>query len=100
MTEDEPLREDPVGLIGQALAMGADFPGPAEDVLLSWMLKLDAAVDPIAAASMLIHHYGVAEGPLPRGEAGKLIRLLRETASCSSDQFHRTGGRRGKRPRA
>ena len=32
MAQDEPLREDPVGLIGQALAMGADFPGPAEDL--------------------------------------------------------------------
>ena len=99
MSADEAMREDPVGLIGQALAMGRDFPGPAEDVLLSWMLKLDAAIDPIAAAAKLIQRYGVAEGPLPEGEAGKLVRLLRETAACSADQFHRLRGRRGKRPR-
>jgi hypothetical protein len=95
----EPVREDPVGLIGQALAMGADFPGPAEDVLLSWIMKLDAAVDPIAAAAALIQRYGVADGPLPDGEAGKLVRLLRETAACSADRIHRSRGRRGKRPR-
>src|SRR5262245_36075257 len=100
MSQDDPPREDPVGLIGQALAMGADFPGPAEDVLLSWMLKLDGSVDPIAAASVLIQRYGVAEGPLPQGEAGKLVRLLRETASCSPDQLHRLRRRRGKRPPA
>ena len=100
MPGDAPLREDPVGLIGQALAMGAEFPGPAEDVLLSWMLKLDAAVEPSAAAATLIRHYGVADGPLPKGEAGKLIRLLRETASCPPDQLDRSRGRRGRRPRA
>ena len=96
MTAAASFPEDPVGLIGQALAMGADFPGPAEDVLLSWMVKLDASVDPIAAASALIRHYGVAEGPLPAGEAGRLIRLLRETAACPPE---RIAGRRGRRAR-
>ena len=100
MSEDEKVREDPVGLIGQVLAMGADFPGPAEDVFLSWMLKLDATIDPVAAASILIQHHGVAEGPLPQGEVGKLIRLLREMASCSVDQLEPSRGRRGRRPRA
>jgi hypothetical protein len=99
MSEDEPLREDPVGLIGQALTMGADFPGPAEDVLLSWILKLDQAVDPVAAAATLIQRYAGAEGPLPEGEAGKLIRLLRETASCSPDEARRRRSRRGRGPR-
>ena len=99
MPGDTPLREDPVGLIGQALAMGVAFPGPAEDVLLSWMLKLDQGIDPSAAAATLIRHYGVAEGPLPDGEAGKLIRLLRETASCSPDRLDRSRGRRGRNRR-
>ena len=94
MSAAKPLPEDPVGLIGQALAMGADFPGPAEDVLLSWMLKLDAAVDPIAAAAALIRHYGVADGDLPPGESGKLIRLLRETAACTPGAVGRRSGRR------
>jgi hypothetical protein len=92
------LPEDPVGLIGQALAMGPEFPGPAEDVLLSWMLKLDASVDPIAAAAALIRRYGVAEGPLPEGEAGKLIRLLRETAACPPGAAGRRRGRRSRPP--
>jgi hypothetical protein len=96
MPPAKPLLEDPVGLIGQALAMGADFPGPAEDVLLSWMLKLDPAIDPQAAAATLVRYYGVAEGDLPGGEAGKLIRLLRETAAASPGAARRRGGRRAK----
>jgi hypothetical protein len=94
------LPEDPVGLIGQALAMGAEFPGPAEDVLLSWILKLDAAVDPIAAAAKLLGYYGVAEGEPPPGETGKLIRLLRETAAAAPGKAGRRGGRRTRQPRA
>ena len=95
MSGAKPMPEDPVGLIGQSLAMGADFPGPAEDVLLSWILKLDPAVDPIAAAATLLKHHGLAEGELPPGESGKLIRLLRETARCVPG----TAGRRGRRTR-
>ena len=76
MTTPKPLPEDPVGLIGQALAMGAEFPGPAEDVLLSWMLKLDAAIDPIAAAATILRHHGLAQGELPPGERGKLTQDL------------------------
>lgn len=98
MSADAPLREDPVGLIGQALAMGTEFPGPAEDVLLSWILKLDAGLDPVAAAGVLLSHYGIGEGPLPPGERGKLIRLLRETAACPPEASGRARGRRG-RPR-
>jgi hypothetical protein len=93
------LREDPVGLIGQALAMGAEFPGPAEDVLLSWILKLDPEIDPPSAAAVLVRHYGVAEGPLPPGEGGKLIRLLRETAASHSGQPGRARRRRARPPR-
>ena len=92
------MREDPVGLIGQALAMGTEFPGPAEDVLLSWILKLDPDLDPAAAAAVLVRHYGVAEGPLPPGESGKLIRLLRETAAAPS-AGKAAGRRRGRQPR-
>jgi hypothetical protein len=95
MSGSKPMPEDPVGLIGQALAMGADFPGPAEDVLLSWMLKLDPAVDPIAAAATLLEHHGLAEGELPPGESGRLVRLLRETARCAPG----AAGRRGRRTR-
>ena len=94
-----PLREDPVDLIGQALAMGPDFPGPAEDVLLSWMLKLDDELDPVAAAAVLLRHYGVAEGPVPAGEAGRLIVLLRKTAACPPGAPRPSLGRRRRRPR-
>ena len=96
MPAPKPIPEDPVGLIGQALAMGPDFPGPAEDVLLSWMLKLDAAIDPVAAAAALLRHYGIAGGDLPAGECGKLVRLLRETAAAPPGGARRRGGRRAR----
>ena len=99
MSASKPIPEDPIGLIGQALAMGADFPGPAEDVLLSWMLKLDTGIDPIAAAATILKHYGMEEGEPPPGESGKLIRLLRETASCPPERMGRRG-RRLRPPRA
>ena len=34
------LLHDPKRLIEQAFEMGAEFPGPAEDLLLSWILSL------------------------------------------------------------
>ena len=76
--------------------MGPDFPGPAEDVLLSWILRLDPAIDPVAAAAVLLRHYGVAEGAPPAGEAGKLIRLLRETAAANPGRDGQS--RRRRRP--
>ncbi len=98
MPGEAPLREDPIGLIGQALAMDTEFPGPAEDVLLSWILKLDDALDPVAAAAAVLRHYGVAEGPVPAGEAGKLIALLRQTAANPPGAARSGTRRRGRRP--
>ena len=43
--------EDPQGLIRQVLAMGEEFPGPAGDVLLSWLLDLKDRADPAKAAA-------------------------------------------------
>jgi hypothetical protein len=41
-----PEPEDPNSLIRQVLEMGEEFPGPAGDVLLSWLLDLKERVDP------------------------------------------------------
>ena len=89
MTSPPPIREDPTGLIGQAVAMGAEFPGPAEDVLLSWILTLAPDLDPIVAAARVIEHYRIAAEPEPARELGRLARLLRETAACLPDRPQR-----------
>ena len=72
MSTAKPMPEDPVGLIGQALAMGSDFPGPAEDVLLSWMMKLDPAVDP----KILDIKSLVDKGPITKGTVIEAIYKL------------------------
>ncbi len=93
--------EDPHGLIRQVLAMGDEFPGPAGDVLLSWLLELKDRLDPATAARTLIERHGLGEGALPQGPLGELIRLLRETAQYSPERLgelagRRRGGRRGR----
>src|SRR3546814_10788799 len=46
--------DDPGGLIREVLQMGAEFPGPAEDVVLAWILRLGEGRDPGEAAKRLI----------------------------------------------
>lgn len=91
--DDRP--EDPGGLIKQALDMGPEFPGPAEDILMAWMLRLPEDADAAEAARRLIADYGIAEGPVPDDPRGKLIDLLRQTTAASRD--HLSPRRRGRR---
>jgi hypothetical protein len=93
--------DDPQGLIGQVLAMGAEFQGPAGDILLSWLLDLKDRTEPSTAAASLIERHGLAGPPFPPGPLGELIRLLHETARHSPDRLQdrvlrRRGGRRGR----
>ncbi len=91
-TDNEP--EDPHGLIRQVLAMGEEFPGPAGDVLLSWLLDLKDRTDPAAAAGRLIERHGLAGPPFPSGPLGELVRLLHETARYSPERLIELSGRR------
>lgn len=93
--------EDPGGILKEQFAMGAAFPGPAEDALLAWTLRLAPEVDTQAAARTLIQRYGLAEG---EGEGdsphARLVRLLRETAdkgTAFAAAGRRRGGWRGRR---
>ena len=61
-----PEPEDPNSLIRQVLEMGEEFPGPAGDVLLSWLLDLKERVDPALAAQRLIERHAPARAPLRR----------------------------------
>src|SRR5437016_14658000 len=78
--------DDPHGLIGQVLAMGADFPGPAGDILLSWLLDLKDRTERSKAAANLIERHGLAGRPFPPGPLGELIRLLHQAARHSPDR--------------
>lgn len=76
--------------------MGPEFPGPAEDALLSWMLRLDDTIEPAAAARHLLDRYGRNGGPPGPGALGEPVRLLRETADYPDPRPRRLA-RRGER---
>ncbi len=89
--------DDPGGVIREVLLMGPEFPGPAEDVILAWTLRLSVDRDPADAAKGLLATYELAEGPLPDGACGKLVDLLRQAASSgdlAANRPVRRGGRR------
>lgn len=89
--------DDPGGLIGQALVMGPEFPGPAEDLLLAWSLRLPEGGDAAAAQSLLQRH-GLERGPLPDSPCGRLVALLRQAAAGTGEAPRgRRGGWRGRR---
>ncbi|MGH6891134.1 MAG: hypothetical protein ACREEP_02630, partial [Dongiaceae bacterium] len=81
MTDPLAQHQDPKRLIEQAFEMGAEFPGPAEDLLLSWMLSLPLAADvpAIAAALAERHRAGVADLAATH-PARRLLTLLEQTA--------------------
>jgi hypothetical protein len=89
-------RDDPGGLIWEAIDMGPEFHGPAEDLVLAWIMRLDADCDPAAAAARLLAAYGLADRPAPEGATGRLVELLRE-AAASPSQHLSTGARRRRR---
>ncbi|HVO03093.1 MAG TPA: hypothetical protein VMT54_12880 [Candidatus Cybelea sp.] len=73
---------DPKALLEQAFTMGEEFPGPAQDLLLSWLLSLGADQQPAAAAAMLLPRYASAvAGKSDALPVVKLHRLLSEVAT-------------------
>lgn len=98
--------DDPGGLIGEAFAMGTDFPGPAEDLFLAWSLRLPIGCDSAAAAARLLQRYAPTDGETP-GDAcgrpidacGRLAELLRQAAQGEALSYGRRPARRGRRGR-
>jgi hypothetical protein len=91
---------DPDLLIAQVLEMGAEFAGPAEDIIFSWVITLAPGVDPAAAANTLLDAHNLRHGPVPAGALGRVWTLLRETAEFPDSRLRgSTPARRGRRPR-
>ncbi len=89
--------DDPGGLIKEVINMGADFPGPAEDVMLTWTLRLDLERDPAEAATRLLSAYGLTDGAAPEGACGRLVDLLRQAAASEGVAPRAPRRRRGRR---
>lgn len=89
---------DPKRLIEQAFDMGTDFPGPAEDLLLSWMLSLAADADAPAIAALLAERHRTQVSHLEeKHPARRLLALLEQTAAAGAARAQgRRGGRRGR----
>jgi hypothetical protein len=66
---------DPKSLLEQAFDMEDEFPGPAEDLLLSWLLSLGADQPPAAAAATLLPRY--AERIAGKSAALPIVKLHR-----------------------
>ena len=89
--------EDPGGLIRDVLDMGPEFTGPAQDVLLSWILRLGDGVDAAPAARAVLDRYGLVEGEVPDGACGELVTLLRQTAQAGVEHIAQPRRRRRRR---
>jgi hypothetical protein len=76
-----PNRLDPKSILEQAFEMDDEFPGPAEDLLLSWLLSLGADQEPAAAAAALLPLYSNRmAGKSEAAPIAKLHKLLEQVA--------------------
>jgi hypothetical protein len=66
---------DPKSLLEQAFEMGEEFPGPAEDLLLSWLLSLGADQAPADAAKTLLPRY--ADSLAGKSDTMPIVKLYR-----------------------
>jgi hypothetical protein len=80
MTQPAANPLDPKSLLDQAFEMGEEFPGPAEDLLLSWLLSLGTAQPQEAAVALLPLYSGRVEGKNEQLPIARLYRLLEQVA--------------------
>lgn len=88
---------DPNLLIRQVIEMGAEFAGPAEDIVFSWLISLAADFEPAAAANRLLDEHNLRHGDPPPGAIGRLWTLLRETAEFPDSRLNSASRRRTRR---
>jgi hypothetical protein len=98
MSDLSTTQHDPKRLIEQAFEMGAEFPGPAEDLLLSWILSLPNGADAPAIAAILAGRHRASVAALADTHpARRLLALLEQTAAAGATRAQgRKGGRRGR----
>lgn len=104
MTENEVRKRgepgpdhDPVNLMHQIFEEAGAFVGPAQDVLLSWLIKLPQDMSPSVAAGIVLDTTVEKCGGVPTDEAQKLIALLHQVREHGNINATGTGRRRGGR---
>jgi hypothetical protein len=82
---------DPKSILDQAFEMEDEFPGPAEDLLLSWLLSLGADQQPATAAAALLPRY--AERMAGKNDSLPIVKLhkLLEQVAISPPATARRG---------
>lgn len=92
MSDRQPNPFDPKSVLWQAFDMGAEFPGPAPDLLLSWLLSLGDGQDAVEAAMALIPVHEEAVSGLADGHPlHRLYQLLTEVAAAGNQGKPRRG---------
>lgn len=87
---------DPVNLMTQIFDDAPSFMGPAEDILLSWLMRLSPGVDQVAAAQSVLDTIVSDLGADASAESRKLVELLRQSSHQTSSPVstkQRRGGR-------
>jgi hypothetical protein len=81
---------DPKSILEQAFDMEDEFPGPAEDLLLSWLLSLGSDQQPATAAQELLPRYTARmAGKSDSLPIVKLHKLLEQVAVSPPAQARR-----------
>lgn len=76
---------DPTGILHQAFEMGTDFPGPAEDILMSWLISLGPDTGAGAAATELAPAFKRhIDGPAPNPHLARLHGFLIEISTTGA----------------
>ena len=94
--------DDPGGLIREVVEMGDAFPGPAKDIILSWVIRLEPGREAAEAAGNILRDYGLENEPDPAGACGEVVAMVREIALYGPERlrnFSPASPRHGRRSR-
>lgn len=91
---------DPVNLMHQIFEDAGAFVGPAQDVLLSWLMKLPQNIEPSTAARTVLDTTVAHCTGTPSEEAEKLIELLKQVSEHGAIDTGQANGSRRRGGRA